>query len=305
MIKECNGEEVPLSLPYEEICNFIQCTMKMAIGPEINKYNPPGWLHGETESAKIEFETQPSKKGKIFDGPIVRLKQLSETDDGYVAELERSTYFEQVRTNLTLDYDLEAGDTLRTRDLDSENENRLKSFDESIMVNSIGVSSVVYFKKKGERYYFMKLRKESEGIYENMFGSTSGVAQLPEGLPATDLLQLAASEMLREFFAETGLKNDAMSIVRIKPLSFTRDLVRGGKPQFFFEIEIPEQKESEFGEKFKTSDEGLEEFANGPREQYLSYSKVLSPEFFTNLYYSMQADQVNRGLSSNPIVFDI
>ena len=65
------------------------------------------------------------------------------------------------------------------------------------------------------------------------------------------------------------------------PLAFTRELARGGKPQFFFAINTPYVDEKHVAECFEMSFNGKEEFYNDLRSRFVMYK--LSPETLTNL----------------------
>ena len=240
-----------------------------------------------SESLKLLTQKNLDKfkkeKPKTTDGPILRMKSLNQLpDNNYECILEKATYFDQARTNLSLDFPLERSDdkTLRLKDMDGQN--NLRTLEESLMANTIGVSGVVYFRKNNRLYFFMALRKEL-GVFEQMFGTTSGVVEQPK--LCYELTQYATSEMEREFTLETGLNSKV--IKSVIPLALTRELIRGGKPQFFFLIEIHKVESHDFSKKFRTSDEGPEEFYNviGRLRRHRS---VLSPEFNQNLIYAFQ-----------------
>jgi len=287
-------------LPYQEVINFVEKpNVKIDVVGNITEYVMSQELVNRTDGNLRAFLVE---KPKTADDPVLRLASLFESGGAeYKCRLERSTYFFQARTNLTLDYPLDNQDTLRTVDLGPSN--NLRSLEDSILLNSIGVSAVVYFDRNGELYFFMKYRRPDEGIFGRMFGTTSGVVTLSRGQPITSLVDYACTEMKREFYWETGLDEDRNRIKRIVPLSFTRELMRGGKPQFFFLIQIDEISESEFGRKFQTSAEGLHEFHDNIIDNN-RYSAVLSPEFATNLIYAFQFFQAEKRLATDPILLN-
>ena len=238
------------------------------------------------------------------DNPILRLSSFTRHDNTrYDCKLERSTYYYQARTNLTIDYILDGEMTKTLRIIDLASDNNLRPLEDSILVNSIGVSAVVFFRKQGDLYFFMKYRKGTEGIFGNMFGTTSGVVTLPKGQPVTSLVDYVYNEMRREFYRETGFDEDRddLPIKDMKLLSFTRELMRGGKPQFFFLIEIDEINETQFRRKFRPSAEGLLEFHDNLYHNN-KYSAVLSPEFATNIIYALQFFQNQEKLKTDPVI---
>lgn len=290
--------EVDIVLPYQEVVDFVtNPSTLISIQPDIGSYESSDELRQLTQEA---FKKYIEEKPKTTDGPIVRLSRLNNSEGDFYATLERSSYFEQVRTNLSLDYIMRGGSTLRAKDFG--NSNQLPEFDKSLMVNSIGVSGVVYFSRGTRKYFLMKLRKGTEGVFELMFGTTSGVLELSVSQP-NNLVELASKEMLREFCEETGVsKEDAMSVVSVTPLAFTRELMRGGKPQFFFLLEIPEDLEKKFKESFRSSQDGLNEFHDSVLNKASSYHHALSPEFAANLYYAYRYFNLQNKLPIEPVM---
>ena len=84
------------------------------------------------------------------------------------------------------------------------------------------------------------------------------------------------------------------SVVEVVPLMFVRELIRGGKPQFFFLIVTPEISESQLMPFFKKSYNGTEEFRSAIDSRMFNYS--LSPETQTNLIYALRYIQRNHHL---------
>jgi nucleoside phosphorylase len=301
-----NGEDSNfVEIPYKEEINFIKNPETlMTVEREIAPYKMPEDIFSLTEG---NLKSYLEANSKTTDGSILRIASLEKRGvSKYICKLEASSYFYQVRTNLTLDYPLK--DPLKKyherplRLLDSTKNSRLPDFDKSIMVNSIGVSAVLYYRNpsSGERAFFLKPRKGERietkddknkesaigvGVFQNMLGIVSGVAEVPASGRITDIVQYAESEIFKELIRETGYSNDQKPI--IKPLAFVRELARGGKPQFFFLIEIPYINDKDFRKKFRESIEGLEEFVDGKSNKRLDFKQMLSPEAAANLLYAL------------------
>lgn len=316
------GRHKPLQLPYSEVINFTaHPDTKITVRAEIKPYQMTKCLEERTDEIVRRFTAE---KGKTFNGPILRVKSLlkNKRGAGWRATLERARYFDQVRTNLSLDAELlpPGKRTLRLQDLGPDNS--LRPFDESHMVNSIGVSAVCFFLGKNRRkQFFMKLRCRSDGVFEDMLATTSGVVEPPltddeakhrdeHSKPVenhqisrlTELVSYATEEMLREFQRETGLERS--HVKSIAPLAFVRELTRGGKPQFFFLIEIQPIRERDFKRRFQSSAEGLEEFRDNWQSDLIAHSKPFSPEFAANLVYPIEHFQARDGKKSSPLFLD-
>ncbi len=316
------GRSRSIKLPYSEVINFTtHPDAKITVRAEIKPYQMAKSLEERTNEIIRRFTAE---KGKTFNGPVLRVKRLlkNKRGEGWHATLERARYFDQVRTNLTLDADLPlpGKHTLRVEDMGPERS--LRPFDESLMVNSIGVSAVCFFQGKNRRkQFFMKLRRRSDGVFEDMLATTSGVVEPPltadevehrkeHGISSvehqarrlTELVAYAKDEMLREFQRETGLER--RHVKNITPLAFVRELTRGGKPQFFFLIEIQPIKEREFKKRFQKSDEGLDEFRDNWLSDLIAHSKPFSPEFAANLIYAIEHFQIRDGKQRSPLFLD-
>ncbi len=259
------------------------------------EYQMPVELERLTDGNLVRYM---AAKSSTKDGPILRVAQVQHVHgDNYHCRLEASSYWKQSRTNLTIDLPLQHDSNKTLRILDLGSNRSLRPLHESMLVNSLGVSGVLFFVgSDGRRRFFLKQRRDSEGVFERMLGTTSGVVQHANGLSVPELVSYATNEMLREFTKETGCDLDRVQLRAITPLAFCRELTRGGKPQFFFAIEIAEISESNFKDLFRKSPEGLEEFVDGLATGRLDYAKALSPEFAMNLvlalrHFARQASQ--------------
>lgn len=293
-----NGAAKPVELPYTVEVDLSRRPAARIHVESYGEYRMSPELEVLTEGNLRRYK---AKKTSTKDGPILRVAGLQHVHgDNYHCRLEASTYWRQSRTNLTLDLPLESDSSKTLRVLDLGPNRSLRALHDSILVNSLGVSGVLFFVgRDGRRRYFMKRRRDSEGVFEEMLGTTSGVVQSAPGLSIPELVSYATTEMLREFSRETGCDLDKVQLKRIIPLAFCRELTRGGKPQFFFAIEIPEMTEDTFKVLFRKSPEGLEEFVDGIAANRLDYSRALSPEFAANLVFAFQhfARDANRDTS--------
>lgn len=290
-------KEKSVRLPYKEEINFIQePEARIEVAGEITPYQMPEALRRMTENNLRAIQSAKT----IEPNSILRMSSFRRLDQGqYQCRLQSSTYDVQARTNLTVDYPLEGQGDKTLRLLDMGEDQNLRRLEDSLLVNSVGVSAVVYYIREGRPYFFMKPRRSAQGVFGNMFGSVSGVMQLPPGARISELVAYAQDEVRREFSYETGLKDETAVVREVKPLAFVRELTRGGKPQFFFRIEIREISEDEFSKKFKKSLEGLEEYLEGVLDA--SPQSMLSPEFASNLVYAFQYFQALQRQPLDPI----
>ena len=214
-------------------------------------------------------------------------------------------------------------ETLRQTD-SAQRPGTLPSLAASRMMNFIGVSAVWCMDCGSgsfeTRYrYYLKCRQTGMSVYSDMLGTTSGYANPPkfasaetaptcketdssagipnadtrQGLASGDLLAYLCEEMKREFFEETGYDRYAAHkglslsderILKVIPLAFTRELARGGTPQFFFLILTPYITDKEFVKYFRQSVDGRNEFRDNTLSNLRNHP--LSPETLANLLYA-------------------
>lgn len=253
---ECLGIDVRsgrcvrrITVPYKEIIDYTKSDRRIYIANRIlnEDFVIPDGLMSDTQDA---FDAFLRERNVTSNDEALRMKSLDPAPDGFKCTLQRACYYDQIRTNLTLDYLMEGlqEDTLRMRDLGRDNS--LRSFADSMLANTIGVCAVWVMTRrsttggKAEKFYYLLPRKKTTGVYNGMLGTVSGVVQAPsEGRFDVDTLEeYVGGEIRREFYEETGVDSlfskgvIAEDEIKIIPLAFTRDLVRGGKPQFFFLI---------------------------------------------------------------------
>lgn len=189
------------------------------------------------------------KKGNL---PCPRVRSFSRTESGELhLELQQARYFDQVGTNLTLDYPFEqaivvkGGFECRTvREWDLSNGGGpmlLPPFDSSRLANTIGVAVGVTAKNRfGERQIIRRLRSSDVAVYANQWHVPLSFALAwPEGFAPGETMTLR--DLIGQDFghelAEELPGFEPTDFESVKPLAFCRDMIRGGKPQFFLEAQ--------------------------------------------------------------------
>lgn len=156
-----------------------------------------------------------------------------------VVTVQPATYFDQVGTNLTIDWasgllDENTMSTIRN-DIESHDNCALPKLNTSVLANTLGVAVVLVNTDTIE--VLVPIRGSEQAIMADGKGqfhcSASGVFELDNFPSETKDLtfDVFMRGMEKEIEEEIGLTNDCYSLV---PLAFTRELVRGGKPQLFF-----------------------------------------------------------------------
>jgi len=291
-----------LDLPYQCLIDVsaeeTPSLPRMLVEPSISRFS----LDPELELDRREaFEAFCIDKPNVTDGPIAGIAKLGHLDGGdLVVALHRAGYFDQIKTNLTLDYVSQgSGRALRARDQKRATRGALPSFSESALVNSIGASAVVLRHVDGRPMIFAHIRKLDLGTFAGHLGTVSGVVNYFDGQPCHELATHAGWSMVREFERETGLNAEEVGL-RVAPLAFCRELVRGGKPQFFFLIEVTNRDldKAHFNDAFEKSAEGLKEFFSGICAGK-SFKARLSPEFAMNFLLAAKHLAARNGSGPN------
>jgi hypothetical protein len=182
------------------------------------------------------------------DRPSPRVRSVrTNADDAPGFSLQRAGYYQQVATNLTLDRQLapplRAGkrkyDTVRRWDIAQAGlDGSLPSFEASALANTIGVAVGITAKTRSgtEVIIISRRRRDRVAVYAGMWH-----------LPLTFALERDLANEAREGDIRTLIRFDygaelqeelrlqMSDLHELRPLAFCRDLIRGGKPQFFLE----------------------------------------------------------------------
>lgn len=297
-----DGEEREIDVPYQDLVNFIdEPEAKIIIDGPIEEFVLDEQVRNDTDQA---FEEFIQERPRTTNGPLLRLADLSKNDqNNYVAKLQRAGYFDSVRTNISLDHQLDS-DTFRSMRIDElDDEGNLIPIGKSKMANGIGVSSVLAFQSQGVWYFHMQPRTSKLGVFTNMLSSVGGVAE-PPAEPTTDLVEYLTKEIKRELQEETGLDIEEIqhhSRFNIVPLALTRELTRGGKPEFFFLTVMGELDEKEFSQVFRNA-KWKGEFKTDFFSNISSFDDVLSPGFATNLMYALRYMQTRQKIQDSRLI---
>lgn len=239
-----------ISAPYQMIHDYGQPTQKSNWGTAkiSSDFEFPSALIPHRSKMVEIFE----KKGLLKKGnsscPRVASFQLLNSVPQF--DLQLASYFDQVGTNLTLDYRLAAPlisnanacSTVREWDISQAQVQygSLPSFKQSQLANTIGVSiGITAHTKDGKKVILKRKRSSKVAVYANTWSTPFGFALALEQdavrnkvLPIEDLIR---RDYNHEFAEELGLQ--FLDFTPPRPIAFCRDLLRGGKPQFFLEAE--------------------------------------------------------------------
>lgn len=238
-----------LRAPYELVADYRLWPEELSWGEIelIGDYSFPTEL-SEHRDAMIRLFTK-KKLLRLGNNPCPRISRIDKLDSGVPKYyLEKAWYFDQVGTNLTLDYPLDspvlvAGvKQFTVRDWDiaqcGGTQGYLSAFEFSRLANTVGVAVGITAETK-DRQTVIVARKRSKrvAVYPNMwhlpFSFALSLVPYEGKYHHGDLKNFISFDVGHEQAAELGL--EPADLGALMPVAFCRDLVRGGKPQFFFE----------------------------------------------------------------------
>lgn len=169
------------------------------------------------------------------------IRIISWSNSSLRVEIQRAWYFDQVGTNLTLDWAsgyvpkaMEPCEDATIRScVESPVDGRLRPLQDSVLANTLGVAAFVL---TNDQQLLIPIRGKDQAIFSEGVGkfhcSASGVCKWQEALGFGETtFDLFVEGMHAEIKRELNLPRETYDLI---PLAFARELPRGGKPQLFF-----------------------------------------------------------------------
>ena len=255
-------------------------------------------LTNELAPVKSAFIELFKKRNLLYKGDNIcpRIHEFNISDGKLSIGIQKAHYYDQVATNLSLDYPLTGEDVtnllaknLREWDIiqSKTDPGNLPSFQKSKLANTIGVALGITAKnKKNEKIMLIRQRTKNVAVSQNMFvlpfsfslNLDNKICQSPHSGSIFDLIR---TDFRHEQAEELGLEPNIIDFEKVKPVLFCREFCRGGKPQFFFEIDqdIPfEELRMQIRESSATKKEYKGDILGITIKQGINLYKSLSPE---------------------------
>jgi len=265
--------------PYELVFDYRQENWKKNWGvvkfsPETYTFPKPLALH------KNEMVNKFIKEGRLYkdkkNGECVRLHQFNILPTGIPEyTVQKAYYYDQVGTNLTADHpfsknlrSLQDSKTVRDWDMiQSGGIDQPPEFNKSKLANTIGVAVGVTAKDSSGKVVPLRCkRSKNVAVYEGQWhvplSFSLAWTSIVDELKPNNLIEMIIHDLAQELVQELDL--ELFDFKPIVPLAFCRDLLRAGKPQFFFLLEsnlgvdqlISKAKleKAEYKGKFKTAE---------------------------------------------------
>lgn len=204
-------------------------------------YVPPEHMKEHCDAAIDLFKKlgriRHSESGQWENEDALRITEWNKPNNSVT--LQRATYFDQVGTNLTLDWAsrLLGGDETHTlrNNVERHDGGSLQALKDSALANTLGVAAVLVNPDTEE--ILIPIRGNEQAVMSEGSGlfhcSASGVFHWTDANAHPKELNFDFFEagIKREIKTELNLERDEYELI---PLAFSRELVRGGKPQLFF-----------------------------------------------------------------------
>ncbi len=260
-----------LEAPYTLLIDYT-ADPTLTLGTFVNKGR--FYLPGELAVLREQQIERRRAAGKLKKGdqPALRVADVSKTEKGIVYLVEEATYYDQVGSNLSLDATLPVGigvvpattGSARAWDIaQSGSGKHLPSLSASRLSNTLGVAvGIRATDRSGRVGVIARRRGPNVDVYPNMWHVPFSFALsfMPPLPKQGELASLVNFDYAKELAEETKLEYG--EITSVYPVALCRDLVRGGKPQLFFEMTTSLNFEEL---KLRLTHAGGDEF-NGPLE---------------------------------------
>ena len=257
-----------------------------------SKYTPPVRIKEHCEKS-VELFKKIGRVKKLNTGEWENNDTIKITDfniEKGELVIQPATYFDQVGTNLTLDWASgclgEMSSSTLRNDIEKTVDGSLPRLKNSVLANTLGVAAMIV--SRGENV-LIPIRGNEQAVMVDGKGkfhcSASGVFSWDRSnANFSDVnFDFFIDGMAKEIQSETGLLQHEYTIT---PLAFSRELIRGGKPQFFFVAETEVTME-DIKRRMSVAEESWEFISvadlkeNSPLRPYLDAPMKAPQEMFT------------------------
>lgn len=198
----------------------------------------------------------------LFDGTNARLADLNKKNKKLY--FQGTSFFDYLQTNLALDFPLPVLGSLRQQ---ITKDGRLEHLNKSKLANSACVNGLLF---SNDGHLIFQKRSNNvvirPGELCSGFSGTLDKADIEHAIAKGD--NLSNIDILREMEEEVGIKRYEVSERRF--LGLTRELIRGGAPEFFYSIKVDLSLENIRSRLPKDKEGMVKDFYIG---HYVSYTK--------------------------------
>lgn len=176
-----------------------------------------------------------SRGRKFYSTDTARLKNVNVDLNGRLRlEFQLAEYFDYVKTNMAMDFIDPMGESLRD---EVHPDGQLEPLNKSHLANHTGISGLV-FSNDGK----MIIQRRGSQVLTNpnqLCPGYSGVLNandIRHGLRHDEVSSLSQVDVLRELHEELGVSS--RKIINRSFMGLSRELLRGGKPELFYAVDV-------------------------------------------------------------------
>ncbi len=170
-------------------------------------------------------------EGKWLNADAVRISSVKPSG---LFTCESASYFDQVATNLTMDWRsglIEGGGTIRSSDdLERPVNGALVPLEDSNLANTVG-TAVMFYDRNLRRALVRTRAGWQAAVGPGLHCTASGALEVTHLVGGDHGIEFFLPGTQLEILRETGLTSDKYLLF---PVAFARELPRGGKPQLFY-----------------------------------------------------------------------
>lgn len=173
---------------------------------------------------------------EYYNSSTIRLNGIVQSGESLTLITSKAHYFDYLATNYAMDAPVpEQRKATTLRDL-VHPDKKLCQLDTSLLANHIGVGALVF---TSDNYLILPIRSSNKVAtlgQQRMSPSISGTSSYDEDRFTSTIAPVAA--LMREGKEELGLEESDYESGSEVFLGITRELLRGGKPEFFFALRL-------------------------------------------------------------------
>jgi hypothetical protein len=162
----------------------------------------------------------------------LRIANWHEVENNTEITVQPVSYFDHIRTNLTMDYVHEAGGYCLRESVHTDG--RLEPIGRTSLADHLGIDTLLF---SVDGHLIVSRRSRRLAVTVGKLGCVgAGALKLSDFPKYRRRVALPKLNLLRELFEETTLTESDIDLDSLHILGVGRDLLRGGKPQLFLSV---------------------------------------------------------------------
>jgi len=224
---------IPLVVAADWTANQNEVT-RVQVTRKDDQFELNDWIKGFTDPAIQAYLEFLKERNRPEPRPDLNLRIASwdEFQGNTKIQLQPVSYFDHIRTNLTIDYIHKPGGYCLREHVHKDH--RLESLGRTSLADHLGIDALLF---SVDGHLILSRRSRRLAVTVGKFGPSGAGALKASDFPKfRKRVALPELNLLRELFEETSLMESDIDLDRVHILGVGRDLLRGGKPQLFLSV---------------------------------------------------------------------